>query len=585
MEPETPRSFGRYQMIRRIGQGGMAEVYLAEVVGLGGFRKKVAIKRLLPHYAQNERFVTMLEDEARIAAAIRHPNVAEVLDFGSVDGQHFIAMEYIDGIDLATVLRGFRLRDTLLPLPAALYIARGVAEGLHAAHALRDNEGKPQEVIHRDVSPHNILISYEGAVKLIDFGVAKAANNSTKTRSGVIKGKLQYMSPEQAQAQALDGRADIFSLGMTLYKMLTGRLPFTGQNEYQVYDQILRKNPIPPRRLMAEIPERVDAIVLKSLRKARERRFQTAQEMADLLDVALAEIDVDYGARELGELLSGDRPQPSTVENLYEEDFIASVSGVDIPDDVDDRAIDRLTDVHSVVGPKPGASVESSVEIADELLEEVSDETPADGRLAPPTPAVVRPVARAIAVPVAVATAGRSGSLASTRPNPAVAVPVKPLDRASVDTSADGLEATMALSAVSHDSQGPTPADPLGLEGEDPTVAIAREPESEETLPLAPDDRSAVDAGLVADFDDGPDGSITAPTQIAAIDEKPFPWTWIALAAVGLLVAVVVIVATTMGGDDEPIEEDEPPAVLKIGTGLPGQAPPKPPPKADAAPE
>lgn len=558
MESETPRSFGRYQMVRRIGQGGMAEVYLAEVVGLGGFRKKVAIKRLLPHYAQNERFVTMLEDEARIAAAIRHPNVAEVLDFGSVGGQHFIAMEYIDGVDLATVLRGFRLRDTLLPLPAALYIARGVAEGLHAAHALKDTDGRPQEVIHRDVSPHNILISYEGAVKLIDFGVAKAANNSTKTRSGVIKGKLQYMSPEQAQAQALDGRADIFSLGMTLYKMLTGRLPFTGQNEYQVYDQILRKKPVPPRRLMAEIPERVDAIVLKALRKSRDRRFQTAQEMADLLDVALAEIDVDYGARELGELLSGERPQPSTVENLYEEDFIASVSGVDAQEEVDDRAIDRLTDVHSVVGLKPGGP-DAPIEDFPSAELDLADVQPPDEAITDkPTPAVVRPVARPIAVPV-------------TAPG-AAGTPAQPWDRASVDTSADGLEVTIALSAVT--SEGAPPRGPGVPEDEDPTLAVLAD---DQTLPvdartdLLPG-RPLVDPGMASFEDEDPDGSPTARTEVADIDERPFPWAWIALAAVVLL-GVVIGFATLMGGDDAADEED-PPSVLRIGTGLPGEDPP-----------
>ncbi len=555
MESETPRSFGRYQMVRRIGQGGMAEVYLAEVVGLGGFRKKVAIKRLLPHYAQNERFVTMLEDEARIAAAIRHPNVAEVLDFGSVGGQHFIAMEYIDGVDLATVLRGFRLRDTLLPLPAALYIARGVAEGLHAAHALKDADGRPQEVIHRDVSPHNILISYEGAVKLIDFGVAKAANNSTKTRSGVIKGKLQYMSPEQAQAQALDGRADIFSLGMTLYKMLTGRLPFTGQNEYQVYDQILRKKPVPPRRLMAEIPERVDAIVLKALRKSRDRRFQTAQEMADLLDVALAEIDVDYGARELGELLSGERPQPSTVENLYEEDFIASVSGVDAQDEVDDRVIDRLTDVHSVVGLKPAGPDAPIEDFPSAELELADVQPPAEVLTDKPTPAVVRPVARPIAVPV-------------TAPG----TPAQPWNRASVDTSADGLEATIALSAVT--SEGAPPRDAGMPEDEDPTLAVLAD---DQTLPVdaRPDllpGQPLVDPGVASFEDEDPDGSPTARTEVADIDERPFPWAWIALAAVVLL-GVVIGVATLMGGDDAADEED-PPSVLRIGTGLPGEDPP-----------
>lgn len=556
MDSETPRTFGRYQMVRRIGQGGMAEVYLAEMVGLGGFRKKVAIKRLLPHYAQNERFVTMLEDEARIAAAIRHPNVAEVLDFGSVGGQHFIAMEYIDGIDLATILRGFRLQNTLLPLPAALYVARCVAEGLHAAHALKDAEGKPQEVIHRDVSPHNILVSYEGAVKLIDFGVAKAANNSTKTRSGVIKGKLQYMSPEQAQAQALDGRADIFSLGMTLYKMLTGRLPFTGQNEYQVYDQILRKKPVPPRRLMPEIPERVDAIVLKALRKNRARRFQTAQEMADLLDVALAEIDIDYGARELGELISGERPQPSTVENLYEEDFIASVSEADVAgfaEEVDDGAIDRLTDVHSVIKPKPEDPAivveEAQVDPADDAAFDAALDAALDApRVSPgdrPTPAVVRPVARPIAVAV---------PISSTPPGPPAAGP--PWNRASVDTSTDAFEATLALSAVRGD--------------DDPTLAIPADA-GDITLPRPPEDPVAPER--VADFEEEePDGSPTARTEVADIEEKPFPWTWIAVGAVALL-GVVIGLAALLSGGDAP-EDEEPPAVLRIGTGLPAAARP-----------
>lgn len=355
-EEATGEPFGRYRLLRLVGEGGMAEVYLAELEGVAGFRKRLAVKRLLPHHAANQRFVTMLYDEARIAAAIRHPNVAEVLDFGEVGGQHYIAMEFIDGVDLAAVLRTLKSRGGTLPLPAALYVARCVADGLGAAHDLTDAAGRPQEVIHRDVSPHNILVSYEGAVKLIDFGVAKAQNNSTKTRSGIIKGKLQYMSPEQAQAKPVDPRADLFSLGMTLYKMLTGQLPFSGQNEYQIYDQILRKRPAPPSSLVPSLPEVVDALVLKSLRKDRDRRFQTAAEMSRMIDAVLAHVHPGYGALELAAFLGAEVLAPGLVAEPEDgDDFISTVDSLPAPGSgeagMDDSVIDRLTDREALAEP------------------------------------------------------------------------------------------------------------------------------------------------------------------------------------------------------------------------------------------
>ncbi len=348
MTPTAPEDFGRYRLLRPLGRGGMAEVYLAEAVGPGNFRKRVAIKRLLPHHAANRRFVAMMRDEANIAAAIRHPHVAQVLDFGEVGGQHYIAMEFIDGVDLASVLRTLKETEKPVPLDAALYIAACVAHGLHAAHTLKGPEGEEHPVIHRDVSPHNVLVSYEGAVKLIDFGVAKAKSNSTKTRSGVIKGKLQYMSPEQAQAKSVDARADVFSLGMTLYKILTGRLPFTGQNEYQIYEQILRKNPVRPRALVPELPAVVDAIVLKALRKDPGRRFQTAGEMADVLDHALAQINPYYGPQDLGNLMGAQVPRTDVQEADDDDDFFSDANA-SLPSEeagVDDESIDRLTSIH-----------------------------------------------------------------------------------------------------------------------------------------------------------------------------------------------------------------------------------------------
>lgn len=333
MDDTRHQPFGRYHLVRKLGQGGMAEVYLAEVQGPGGFRKRVAVKRLLPHFAANRRFVSMLRDEAHIAALIRHPHVGEVLDFGEVDGQHYIAMEFIDGVDLASVLRTYRAQGRRMPVAASVYVGLCVALGLEAAHQVVDAEGRRQEVIHRDVSPHNILVSYEGAVKLIDFGVAKAQNNSTKTRSGVIKGKLQYMSPEQAQARTIDARADVFSLGMSLYKMLTGRLPFVGQNEYQVYEQILRKHPDPPRARAPEVPEDVEALVLKALRKDPDRRYGSAGEMAAALEAALAALDPDFGARDLADVLTADAPRAGIVEQAEDEDddFVSTVDSLPVP--------------------------------------------------------------------------------------------------------------------------------------------------------------------------------------------------------------------------------------------------------------
>ena len=334
--------FGRYELIRLIGRGGMAEVFLAEIVGPGGFRKPVAIKRVLQHYAEDDRFIEMLHDEARIAAAINHRHVAKVFDLGAIDGLHYIAMEFIDGVDLAGVLRTLRARDELIPMAPALYIAKCIAEGLHAAHTLTDEHGKSLRVIHRDVSPHNILISYEGDVKLTDFGVAKARSNLTQTRSGVIKGKILYMSPEQARAKPLDGGADIFALGLTLYRMLTGRLPFSGENEFQIYEQLLYKRPVSPRHFEPSIPARVEAIVMKALRKERSRRFKTALDMAHLLGLAIEDIHPWFSAADLGQFMT-ESVSRDHIPDPGDDDDDAVALEPDDADDVDEAAIDRLT--------------------------------------------------------------------------------------------------------------------------------------------------------------------------------------------------------------------------------------------------
>jgi serine/threonine-protein kinase len=414
--------FGPYRLLRLLGRGGMAEVYLAEPLTEPG--AYLAIKRLLPHFAENRRFVSMLQDEARIAVAIDHPNVGAVLDFGSVDGQHYMAMEYIDGVDLGRILRRLEAQQQPMPLGAALFIGREVALGLQAAHTLRDSAGQPQRVIHRDVSPHNILVSHIGEVKLIDFGVAKARTNSIQTRSGVIKGKLQYMSPEQAQAQAVDARSDVFSLGMTLYKIITGRLPFTGRTEYQVYDQILRRPPPPPRHWVPNLPERVEAVVMRALRKVPEGRFQSAAEMAAVLEVALAETQARaYDAEALAALVARALRAPfNEHDSLIESAEALLISEVE--PGLDDASVDRLTRVIRV--SSPGTSVlkvepRSSTRVAS--AERALPHTQISSERALPNTVIARtddPLELPPTVAVAVAVAQPEVPLAATVALPAV---------------------------------------------------------------------------------------------------------------------------------------------------------------------
>ncbi len=333
--------FGRYRLLRLLGRGGMAEVHLAESVGPLSFRKRVAVKRLLPIYAHNKRYVQMLMDEARIAGAIQHPNVVQVIEFGQVDRQPYLAMEFIDGVDLASLLRAVRESGGRMPLNLALHVARCIADGLHAAHVIVDSDGAPMRVVHRDVSPHNVLLAYDGEVKLIDFGVAKASTNLTQTRSGIIKGKLQYMSPEQAQALPVDPRADVFSLGLTLYKMLTGRLPFRGANEFQIYDQILRKRPTPPSRSRSDVAEEVDALVLKALSKEPEGRFETAWSFARALEQALLALGDRPSTGRLAAWVEAAMPREFPRE-VVEDDFTVG----DAPLEVDEN--ERATRVETV---------------------------------------------------------------------------------------------------------------------------------------------------------------------------------------------------------------------------------------------
>ncbi len=268
-----PQRFGKYVLLRKLAVGGMAEVFLAKAVGAEGFQRTVVIKRILPSFTEDDAFVSMFIDEARIAAALHHANVIQVIDFDKVDDAYYIAMEYVEGRDLRKVLdRGRKTGKRMSPLLAA-HVASLIASGLHYAHTRRGETGEPLHIIHRDVSPHNILISFVGDVKLTDFGIAKAAARSTKTRAGTVKGKCAYMSPEQARGKPLDARSDIFALCSVLWEMLAYRRLFEGDSDFEILNNVLNQSVPPPSLFRPEVVRDLDAIVLKGLRRDLNERF------------------------------------------------------------------------------------------------------------------------------------------------------------------------------------------------------------------------------------------------------------------------------------------------------------------------
>ncbi len=292
-----PTPFGRYELLAELGRGGMAEVFAARMVSVGGFSKSFAIKRMLPHLAQDAQFVTMFTQEARIAARLAHPNICQVFELGQVDDELFIAMELLDGVAWDRVLA--------LDGAAELRLVSGVivqaAEGLHYAHELRDEVGLPAPVIHRDVSPQNLFVTSEGVCKLLDFGVAKALSEGPHTRTGVLKGKLPYMSPEQIRGEPLDGRADVFALGVVAWESLTGERLFERPTDFLVWKAI-GEEPIPTvtsRR--PQLPAAIDAVIARALARDRELRYATARDFAS----ALVQVGGMMLPREIAEALRG----------------------------------------------------------------------------------------------------------------------------------------------------------------------------------------------------------------------------------------------------------------------------------------
>jgi tRNA A-37 threonylcarbamoyl transferase component Bud32 len=277
--PRGRRDFGRYTLVCRLASGGMANLYLAQLKGREGFEKLVAIKRIHEHLGEQEEFIQMFVDEARLAARISHPNVVQVIELDTLEGFHFIAMEYVDGESLATLLTQARPRPAL-----CARIVADAAAGLHAAHELRDKSGELLGVVHRDVSPYNILLGYDGAVKMVDFGVARARGNLHTTSVGALKGRLAYMPPEQIRGDPVDRRADVFSLGVVLYEITAHRRLFKAHSEEATMQNVMRGEIAPPSQVKPDYPPDLERIVMKALEREAEKRHQSAEELQVALE-------------------------------------------------------------------------------------------------------------------------------------------------------------------------------------------------------------------------------------------------------------------------------------------------------------
>jgi eukaryotic-like serine/threonine-protein kinase len=281
-------TFGRYELLRKIATGGMGQIYLARQKGAGGFQKLLVVKRILPHLSEDQQFINMFFDEARLAALLNHPNVAQIYDLGEVDSLHYIAMEFVQGDSLKHVLRRAKDHEVKIPVGLKCRIIADTAAGLGAAHQAKSPSGRVLSLIHRDVSPQNVLVGFNGSVKVIDFGVAKAVGKISTTLSGAIKGKYAYMSPEQARGEELDHRSDIFGLGILFWETLTLVRLFKRESHSETLKAVVAAKVPAPSSMNKEIPPALDSIVLKALSRNRDDRFQSAVEMQmELEDLAV----------------------------------------------------------------------------------------------------------------------------------------------------------------------------------------------------------------------------------------------------------------------------------------------------------
>ncbi|MCB9656265.1 MAG: serine/threonine-protein kinase [Polyangiales bacterium] len=326
----------RYRVVERLAAGGMAEVFVGDAMSVQGFKKRVAIKRVLPHLASNENFIGMFLDEARLGARMNHANIVSVMDIGAADNTYFIVMEYVDGANLKTIIEVLLKQGRTVPMKEAVYIAMEASRGLSYAHELCDDEGNDLDIVHRDISPPNILISKRGEVKVTDFGLAKASTQLEKTDPGVVKGKFSYLAPEAAVGDAVDERADIFALGIVLWEMIAGRRLFLGDSDYQTVKLVQQAQVPSLSAINPEADEALERVLAKALAKNPADRYQTAREMSDALAGFLFSHQLKVTSYDIAALVKNaveneDKPraavgQQSIIDKLIQEELVRFTS-------------------------------------------------------------------------------------------------------------------------------------------------------------------------------------------------------------------------------------------------------------------
>ena len=298
---ESMQRIGPYLLQKKVARGGMAELYLADYVREDGFRRKVAIKRILPHLAGNTDFIKMFTREARLAALLQHPNIVQIFDYGNIEHAYFIAMEYIDGKNLGEILSIFKQG---LTVDQAVFIISKISKGLDYSHSKQDDTtGEALNIVHRDISPQNMLISYQGEVKISDFGISKAKSEPSLTQAGVVKGKLAYLSPEQALGEPSDRRADIYALGLVFYETLTGKRVYSFKSDIEAIRLIPKMDIDPLNNVMPEIPAELNRIVMKCLEKKQDLRYQSASDLYRELAAFKKEHHIPFDTSDLADFM------------------------------------------------------------------------------------------------------------------------------------------------------------------------------------------------------------------------------------------------------------------------------------------
>ncbi len=334
-----PCRFGKYTLIRRLATGGMAELFLAIQKSVAGFEKLIVIKRILPILNQDRAFIEMLLHEARVAATMSHPNIVQIFDVGAIDGSYFIAMEHVHGEDLRSIVRQMRKSQVLeFPLEHALSIVVGVCAGLAYAHEKRDLDGTPLNIVHRDISPQNVVVTFTGDVKIVDFGIAKSDSKLYEnTRSGKLKGKIPYMSPEQARGEPIDWRTDIFAAGVMLFELTTGKRLFKGASEYETLRLICDRDYPSPSQVRFGYPRELEAIVMRALAKDRMHRWQSAREMQGALEEFVRRERLGVSTIALSQFMQGlfEEKLATQKEALLQGKQLADIIALQSPDPVD----------------------------------------------------------------------------------------------------------------------------------------------------------------------------------------------------------------------------------------------------------